>query len=355
MTETAPAVGVLGGSFDPVHLGHLALADHARQRLGLQRMLLLPTAVPPHKPAVALSSPRHREAMLRLAVADRPGLEVCNLDLAGDQVRYTIDTLRSLRDGPPACRPVFVLGMDSLLEIETWREYRRLMEEFDLVVMDRPGGRLAEIRPRLPADAAQRLIKLEGEPADAGAGGRIFHLPVEPVPISSTEIRSRVTRGLPVDSLVPPGVAGYIRRSGLYREIGESSLIIEAPIEIVHTVEAAWDKKADDVVVLDLRGLSDVTDYFIICSGTSDRQVRAIADSIEGRLLSELRVKPKHIEGLQTSNWVLMDYIDFVVHVFLEERRQFYRLERLWGDARQVDLGLREGPAEPRSGSSLPG
>jgi len=109
------------------------------------------------------------------------------------------------------------------------------------------------------------------------------------------------------------------------------------------------------VVVLDLRGLSDVTDYFIICSGTSDRQVHAIARSIEERLLVELRMKPKHVEGLQTADWILMDYVDFVVHVFQEERRRFYRLERLWGDARQLDLGSPDGPAEPRPGSSSSG
>jgi ribosome-associated protein len=92
------------------------------------------------------------------------------------------------------------------------------------------------------------------------------------------------------------------------------------------------------VVVLDLRGISDVTDWFVICHGTSDRQVRAIADAIEERLGRSLRSKPVHVEGRRTCEWVLMDYIDFVVHVFLEDKREFYRLERLWGDAPRVDV-----------------
>lgn len=90
--------------------------------------------------------------------------------------------------------------------------------------------------------------------------------------------------------------------------------------------------------MLDLRGLSDVTDYFLICHGTSDRQVLAIADSIEERLDRALRLRPLHVEGRRAADWVLMDYVDLVVHIFLEERRRFYRLERLWGDAPQVDL-----------------
>ena len=92
------------------------------------------------------------------------------------------------------------------------------------------------------------------------------------------------------------------------------------------------------MVALDLRGLSDVTDTFVICHGTSNRQVAAIAENIERRLRCEAARKPTHIEGLRRSDWVLLDYIDFVVHVFLQERREFYRLERLWGDAPALPL-----------------
>ena len=109
-------------------------------------------------------------------------------------------------------------------------------------------------------------------------------------------------------------------------------------VVLFRSVEAALDKQAGDPVVLDLRGLSDVTDYFLICHGSSDRQVLAIVDSIEKRLRSELECRPSHVEGRRSGDWVLMDFIDFVVHVFREDRRQFYRLERLWGDAPSVDV-----------------
>jgi ribosome-associated protein len=117
-------------------------------------------------------------------------------------------------------------------------------------------------------------------------------------------------------------------------------------------LEAALDKKAEDPVVLDLCGLSDVTDYFLICHGKSDRQVLAIVDSIEERLARDLGRRPSHVEGRRTGDWVLMDYVDFVVHVFREDRRQFYRLERLWGDAPSLDLtGLTPAAQDTRSRS----
>ena len=115
--------------------------------------------------------------------------------------------------------------------------------------------------------------------------------------------------------------------------------------DVLLCVDAARDRKAEEIVALDLRGLSDVTDVFVICHGTSDRQVAAIAENIERRLRSEGGRKPAHIEGLRNSEWVLMDYIDFVVHVFLEEKRGFYCLERLWGDAPALPLPPVEGEA----------
>ncbi len=113
--------------------------------------------------------------------------------------------------------------------------------------------------------------------------------------------------------------------------------------EIIACAEAAWDKKAENLVVLDLRGISDVTDYFVICHGTSDRQVMAIADGIEGHLRKSLNIRAKNVEGRPRGEWILMDYIDFVVHVFVGERREFYRLERLWDDAPRVELPTPEG------------
>jgi len=101
--------------------------------------------------------------------------------------------------------------------------------------------------------------------------------------------------------------------------------------------------------VLDLRGLSDVTDFFVICHGTSDRHVLAIKNSIEEGLHRDLRASPASVEGARRAEWVLMDYIDFVVHVFVAEKREFYRLESLWGDAPRIELAP-EGGEEAREG-----
>jgi len=107
--------------------------------------------------------------------------------------------------------------------------------------------------------------------------------------------------------------------------------------KVIRASQAALDKKAFDLIAFDLRGISDMADYFLICTGTTDTHVRAIADAIEEALLRE-GVKMGHKEGYLESTWILLDYGDIVVHIFTNDKRQYYDLERLWGDAPRVDL-----------------
>jgi len=109
------------------------------------------------------------------------------------------------------------------------------------------------------------------------------------------------------------------------------------PAEIERAVEAAQAKKAVDLVVLDLRSLNGFTDYFVICSGQSQRQVKAIAEAVEESLATS-RLKPAHVEGSRRADWILLDYFDFVVHVFNPDTRAFYGLERLWGSAERLEV-----------------
>ena len=219
-------VGVLGGTFDPVHVGHLEIASRVRASLKLPRLLLVPCALPPHKPPSDVTPAHHREAMLRLAVADHPELETSTLEIDTGRVCYTIDTLRLMRHGGHSLEPVFILGMDALIDLPTWREFERLVREFDLVVLSRTDQPLEAARPRLHPRVAERLApvsdveRVAGALVDSTERGRIFSLQWDPISVSSSEIRRRVAAGEEPDDLVPPAVAGYIRLNGLYRQEG---------------------------------------------------------------------------------------------------------------------------------------
>lgn len=133
--------------------------------------------------------------------------------------------------------------------------------------------------------------------------------------------------------------------------IRRNPIVPDSRVKALAIAAASLDKKAEDVVVLDVGKLTSVADYLVLCSGGSDRQVRAIADHIDGTLARQ-RVHPLSIEGLSTSQWVLMDYADVVVHIFRTDVRAHYALERLWGDARQVRLP--ESPPVPAAANASP-
>jgi ribosome-associated protein len=117
--------------------------------------------------------------------------------------------------------------------------------------------------------------------------------------------------------------------------------------DVAKAVSAALDKKAGDVVVLDLRNTPAFTDFFVLCSGQTQRQVRAIADAVE-ETLRAARVRPAHVEGYDRAEWILMDFFTFIVHVFTPQTREFYSLERLWGDAERIEVSDEPGSGLPK-------
>lgn len=199
-------LAVFGGSFDPVHRGHLAVADAARRHLRPDHLLWVPARHAPHKPGQPPAPAADRVALLELALADRPGEELCLLELERPGPSYTVDTLEALRQQHPGAELNLVLGADSLGHLGTWKDLGRILELAGLALVPRPGWgpeALAVFRRSLPPDLARRL--------------RAAFLPMEEVAISSTGLRRLLARRDPrAAAWLPPGVLEEIRRRGLY-------------------------------------------------------------------------------------------------------------------------------------------
>jgi nicotinate-nucleotide adenylyltransferase len=199
-------LGILGGTFDPPHLAHLALAEEARSLLGLDRVLFVPAGDPWRKAGQEITPAEHRLAMVHLAVADKPHFEVCTLEIEREGPSYTVDTLAELADqyGPEA-ELYLILGEDALHDMPNWKEPERIVALARLVVARRPS--LPE--PPVPPESAIH-----------GLAERLIPLDMPPIDISATALRERARQGLSLRGLVPAGVAEYIEQHGLYRERG---------------------------------------------------------------------------------------------------------------------------------------
>ena len=200
-------LGLFGGSFDPIHRGHLQPVQAARRRLGLERVIYLPTADPPHKPGRQVAPAYARYAMVELALLGEEGLYASALELTPGRPAYTIDSVETFRRESPAAAIHLLIGSDSFAELPTWRRWRELITAARLVVLVRPGWTLAAIRDEL----APELVRLADD-------GGVDFIAERPVGVSSTELRRRLARGEapPADAL-PPLVLDYVRKYALYR------------------------------------------------------------------------------------------------------------------------------------------
>jgi nicotinate-nucleotide adenylyltransferase len=202
-------IGILGGTFNPPHAGHLAVARAAREGLGLQRVLMVPAARSPDKGAVDDPGPEHRLAMCRLAAAGEP-VEVCPIEIERGGPSYTVDTLRAIHASHPSAELTFIVGADTARTLPSWREPRALLELARLAVAARSGSARDQVLATVAA--------VEGEPPAAAAGSeRVSFLEMPLVEVSSSAVRRRVAEGLDVEQLVGAPVAGYIAEHGLYR------------------------------------------------------------------------------------------------------------------------------------------
>jgi nicotinate-nucleotide adenylyltransferase len=368
------SIGILGGTFDPFHLGHLALARAARDQLGLERVLVMPAAVPPHKQHRSILPGAARLALVRAGIAGEPRLEASTIELDRAGPSWTVDTVAELAATELAAGRApdltVVLSAESFAGLDTWHEPERLLDLARIAVAPRAGH-----APPDPAWIAATFL---------GRADRIATIDGPQVAVSASDVRRRAAAGEPLDGLVPPGVAKAIAADALYRQpepledepivtdhaplagtpadlasatahaprpdglpnrdsAGAAAAAATAlpaaerpPLDIARRiVELAEDKKAADIILLDLTGLTTLADAFVICSGGSERQLDAIADGvIEGMRVE--KVRPIGREGTAASHWVLVDFGAVVVHIFTPPEREYYSLEKHWAEARTV-------------------
>lgn len=198
-------LGIFGGTFDPVHDGHLVLAEQCREQCRLDEVWFVPAGSPPHKSAIGITSGNHRAEMLELAIAGHEAFRVNRLELARQGPSYTVETLQQLHAEESSRELFFLIGADSLVDLPMWREPRQIADLATLVVVNRGG---------LPTPDLAPLVPVLGEAAIA----RVQVVSIPALDISSRDLRRRVRKGRSVRYLTPRAVECYIATHGLYRE-----------------------------------------------------------------------------------------------------------------------------------------
>ncbi len=224
MTHTQARIGIFGGTFNPVHTGHLRAAEEVVGALRLERMIFVPSADPPHKldvPGDPIAPAELRLKWVRLATRENPRFEVDPLEVERGGASYLVDTLRTIGERIAPEKPVFTIGQDAFVEIDSWREPKALFELAHFAVITRPPVALASLADWLP-----RCIRDIAEPDQSGvfalchrAGTWIRQVEIPALDISSSDIRIRMRAGESVRYLIPPDVEEAVEKSGAYRVV----------------------------------------------------------------------------------------------------------------------------------------
>ena len=218
MTE-GRRLGVLGGTFDPIHVGHLDAADEAQRALGLTDVLFVPSSDPPHRPIDPRASAFHRFAMVALAIQRRDRWRVSDIEASRAGPSYTVDTLRAIREGGwERLQIFFILGADAFAEIATWHEFPGVLDEANFAVITRPGTTMEAALSKTPELVGRvRTVRSGPDPRTMPLESTgIFPVNARTRAVSSTTIRVRLAAGLSIDDLVTPAVVRYIAANDLY-------------------------------------------------------------------------------------------------------------------------------------------
>ena len=315
-------IGLLGGSFNPAHGGHLHISREALKRLDLDEVWWLVSPQNPLKPVAGMAPFAERlEQATDIARADRR-IRVSDIESKLGTI-YTADTLKALRRRFPRARFVWLMGGDNLAQFPHWQRWPQIFRTVPVAVFARPPSSLKVLagpaaqrfgQARLPENSARRLL-LMSPPAWV-----FFHTRLDPR--SATSIRAKRTRKPAEEKRKPvtPELAAVT-------DIAPRPLRTADPAQLLRQiVDSLEDGKAEDIVTIDLAGKTTFADYMVVASGRSARQVVSLTEHLEKDLPGHVAV-----EGKSQGDWVLIDAGDVIVHIFRPEIRAYYNLEKMWG------------------------
>ncbi len=336
-TEKGMRIGVFGGTFNPLHVGHMNVLTTVKQRLNFDLIKVVPAARNPHKAPVEGPTDVQRVELVKRGLAEFSDyIEVDDLEVRRGGMSYTIDTLTEYAKEIPPEDLYLIVGLDQFEEFDTWKDYEKILTIANLVVVTRPRHAIPLSEDDVAPGVKKMIAAFDRQFIQLSTGRSVEFVRLQDVDVAASEVRKRLRTGRNVDAHVSMAVEEYIRDNQLYAPIGPKIGDYEAFTRFCS--QALFDKKAINVRGFDLRELSSPTEYALIASGTSTRHASALAEAVQRAVKDEFNVFPMSVEGAGEGRWVLLDYGALIVHVFYDFVRQEYRLEDLWKNGKDLEL-----------------
>lgn len=343
--EMSERIGIFGGTFNPLHVGHLNSMVTVAKKVGLQKVAVIPTFQNPIKEPIEGPTPEQRLEMVRAGVSEYDGLlQVDEQEVVRGGPSFTVETLKSYATQYKADDLFLIVGVDVFYSMDEWKDLETILELSNLVVTSRSGNQFPFSVEDFPKKVRDMVADFDKKVAFLNTGRFIHFVRLEDIDVSATEVRKKLRNGQSVAKYLTSSVEEYIKDNNLYRPLDVRIADFQEFTKFCANV--LYEKKAINLRAFDLRPIDNPAEFTIICSGTSSRQAASMGESVIRAVKENFGVLPLGIEGLKEGRWVVVDYGSLMVHIFYDYVRNEYRLEDLWRGG--IDLQLRD-PAAPQA------
>lgn len=320
-------IGILGGSFDPLHLGHIHLVDEVQKHFSFNLIKIVPTFINPLKSQLPEASPSLRLRWLQQVFKDKPFVEIDDQEIKNKRHSFTITTVDNI-----FCKykNIFlIIGMDQLLQLDQWKQFEQIIKKVNIIACSRQGYPWQKLN--MPRTLRDLIKRFDSHKALLKTGKNIYYLPIKNIDISSSKVRQLVARGKSVSHLVPVQVNQEIKKNQLYRNKDRA---LKLPTLVRFCAKTLLDKKAEKIKAFDFSLFSNTPFQFtLIVSGQNTRQTKMMSSNLQKKVKQKFSICAEHIEGQQTGEWIVLDYTDLIVHIFYDYTREYYQIEDLWKKA----------------------
>lgn len=336
-------VGIFGGTFNPLHMGHIGCITSIHSRLNLDKVVVVPAAQNPQKPPVEGPTPEQRVEMLKLGLADMPFVAIDEQELKRGGKSFTIDTLTNYAQTVPPENLYLIVGLDQFDDFDKWKDFEKILTIANLAVVTRPNHSIPFSEEDLPAGLKKLIAVFDRQFIALTSGRSIEFVRLQDVDVSASDVRKRLRTGRNVDRHLTIEVEEFIKSKNLYGPLGPRIGDYETFTDFC--AQALFARKAINVRGFDLRSMEAPTEFTLIASGTSTRHTTALAEAVTKAVKDEYNVFPQSFEGGSEGRWVVLDYGSLIVHIFYDFVRQEYRLEDLWKQGRDMQIQDKTVPA----------
>lgn len=331
-------IGLFGGSFNPLHMGHINSMLTITEKMGLDKIYAIPAHQSPMKAQIVQGpTPEERLDMVKQGLSDYNSIiEVDEREVVKGGVSFTIDTIKSYSEDYSPDDIHLIIGMDQFLVFDEWKDFAELLKETNLVVTSRPGSSLPRTVTDLPKGLQPLVAAFDQGFIQLDSGRSIQFIQLQDIDISASEVRKRLRTGKNVDKYLPLKVENLIKEKGFYQPKGDR--VGDHEQLTTFAAEQLFARKGIAVRGFDLTTMEAPCEYALIASGTSTKHTQTLADQVIRAIKDEYGISPIGTEGQKEGQWILLDYGSLMAHLFYDYVRAEYRLEELWQEGRDLML-----------------